>query len=91
LPEAERAAYERYQDDLHYQASMVESSYTVGAIDGKKEGLEQGIEQGLEQGLEQGKQEEKQEIARKMLKSIDVKTISSMTGLIEAEILALKE
>ncbi|OQY18998.1 MAG: hypothetical protein B6I36_05380, partial [Desulfobacteraceae bacterium 4572_35.1] len=83
LPELERAAYERYQDDLHYQASMVESSYTVGTIDGKKEGLAQGLEQGIEQG--------KKEIAREMLKTIDVQTISVITGLTEAEILALKE
>ena len=41
LSEEERRAYERYQDDLHYQASMVESSYTVGVM----KGIEQGIEQ----------------------------------------------
>jgi len=76
LPESERAAYERYQDDLHYQASMVESSYTIGTIDGKKEGIEQGIEQGIDQGIEQSKKE----IARKMLKTIDVLVISSMTA-----------
>jgi len=26
----------KYQDDLHYQASMVESSYTIGVIKGEK-------------------------------------------------------
>lgn len=36
LPEQERLAYERYQNDLHYQASMVESSYTVGMVKGEK-------------------------------------------------------
>ncbi|MCI5139783.1 MAG: Rpn family recombination-promoting nuclease/putative transposase [Candidatus Electrothrix sp. AR1] len=35
LSEEERQAYERYQDDLHYQASMVESSYTVGIKKGE--------------------------------------------------------
>ncbi|MCI5144529.1 MAG: hypothetical protein D3923_03160 [Candidatus Electrothrix sp. AR3] len=30
LPEPERAAYERYQEDLHYRASMVHSSYYLG-------------------------------------------------------------
>ncbi len=30
LPEKECLAYERYQNDLYYQASMVESSYTIG-------------------------------------------------------------
>lgn len=37
LPEQERLAYERYQDDLHYQASMVESSYTIGIRKGEKQ------------------------------------------------------
>ncbi|MEA1933290.1 MAG: Rpn family recombination-promoting nuclease/putative transposase, partial [Thermodesulfobacteriota bacterium] len=36
LPEQERIAYERYQDDLHYQASMVESSFTIGIKKGEK-------------------------------------------------------
>ena len=37
LPEQERLAYERYKNDLHYQASMVESSYTIGIKKGRKE------------------------------------------------------
>ncbi len=37
LPEQERLAYEKYQDDLHYQASMLESSYTIGIKKGRKE------------------------------------------------------
>jgi predicted transposase/invertase (TIGR01784 family) len=42
LSEEERQAYERYQDDLHYQASMVESSYTVGLITGEERGIVKG-------------------------------------------------
>ena len=38
LPEQERLAYSKYQDDLHYQASMLESSYTVGMVKGRKKG-----------------------------------------------------
>jgi predicted transposase/invertase (TIGR01784 family) len=38
LPEAERLAYERYKNDLHYQASMVESTYGYGKMEGRKEG-----------------------------------------------------
>ena len=37
LPEEERKAYEKYQDNLHYQASMVDSSYGEGKYEGKKE------------------------------------------------------
>jgi len=37
LPEQERIAYQRYLDDLSYQASMVQSSYGIGVIEGGKE------------------------------------------------------
>ena len=36
LSDEERRAYERYQDNLHYQASMVESTYTAGVNKGVK-------------------------------------------------------
>ena len=36
LPEKERRAYEKYVDDLHYQASMVESSYSIGMLKGRE-------------------------------------------------------
>ncbi len=39
LSDEEYQTYERYLDDLHYQASMVESSYTLGFIEGKEKGL----------------------------------------------------
>ncbi len=41
LPEEERKAYEHYKDDLHYQASMFESSYGDGYHTGKEEGKEE--------------------------------------------------
>jgi predicted transposase/invertase (TIGR01784 family) len=81
LPEKERAAYERYQDDLHYQASMVESSYTIGVIKGEKRGMEQGIEQ--------GENKKAIEIAKNLIDVLDVKTISVKTGLTEEEVLGL--
>jgi hypothetical protein len=40
LPQEERIAYQRYLDDLRYQASMVQSSYGIGIIEGKKEKAE---------------------------------------------------
>ena len=42
LSEAERIAYSRYSDDLHYQASMVESSYGLGKLEGREEGKVEG-------------------------------------------------
>jgi len=46
LPEEERKAYEHYKDELHYQASMFESSYGDGYHVGKEEGVEIGIVKG---------------------------------------------
>ena len=74
LPEQERAAYERYQNDLHYQASMVESSYTIGVIKGEK----------------RGEIKKAKEIARNLIGVIDKKTIAKMTGLTVVEIEALE-
>ena len=41
LAPAERAAYERWQDDLHLQASLVASNYGLGKIEGREEGREE--------------------------------------------------
>ena len=43
LPEDEQKAYEHYKDDLHYQASMFESSFGDGYYEGKAEGKAEGI------------------------------------------------
>jgi len=63
----ERLAYERYQSDLHYQASMVESSYTIGLRKGEKKGRAEG----------------KREIAIKLLASgsLEIEAIAEITGL----------
>jgi len=45
LPEGEQKAYEHYKDDLHYQASMFDSSYGDGYSEGEAVGIEKGIEQ----------------------------------------------
>ncbi|MBF0229959.1 MAG: Rpn family recombination-promoting nuclease/putative transposase [Desulfamplus sp.] len=79
LPEQERLAYSRYQDDLHYQASMVESSYTIGII------------KGIKKGIEQGENQKAIEIAKNLIDVLDVKTISEKTGLTEEEIVKLKQ
>lgn len=79
LPEQERLAYEKYQDNLHYQASMVESSYTIGV----KKGVKQGIEQGIEQGTMRGEEQKAIKIAKNLLAqgNFDQETIAEMTEL----------
>ena len=54
LPEEEQKAYEHYQDDLHYQASMFESSYGDGYYEGQVTGMEKGVEKGIEIGRVEG-------------------------------------
>ena len=69
LPEDERLAYNRYVDNLHYQASMVESSYGVGKLEGKEE------------GKKEGKKEERLHVAINLLDVLDDATIAGKTGL----------
>ena len=80
----ERRAYSRYQEDLHYQASMVESTYTAGKLKGKQEGLKE--------GEAQGRKAEKAAIASSLLQSglLDIEKIAAMTGLTSEEVEGLK-
>ncbi|MDM8517156.1 hypothetical protein QUF76_13225, partial [Desulfobacterales bacterium HSG16] len=50
LSEEERMAYVRYKDDLHYQASMFESSFTSGKMEGEEIGVEKGEKIGIKKG-----------------------------------------
>jgi len=78
LPEPERRAYERYQDDLHQQASMVQSSYGVGRMQGRKEGREEGHKL----GLDEGRRIERERIAQSLLDIIaDDAILAAKTGL----------
>ena len=78
LPKQEQIAYNKYQEDLHYQASIVESSYGLG----KK----QGIEQGIEQGMVKGEKQKAMEIAKNLIDILDTETIAKNTGLSIAEV-----
>lgn len=93
LPEQERLAYEKYQADLHYQASMVESSYTIGMKKGEKKGKVEGKIEGKIEGEIEGKMEGIKEIAINLLKAgtLDIDTISEMTGLTVEEIEVLRQ
>ncbi|MEL6721806.1 MAG: Rpn family recombination-promoting nuclease/putative transposase [Pseudomonadota bacterium] len=96
LPEQERRAYERYQDDLHYQASMVESTYTAGINKGMKKGIKKGRKEGREEGRKEGMQEGMKkrniEIASNLLAGnmLDTQAIAAMTGLTLQEVEKLK-
>jgi len=72
LPEQELLAYKKYQNDLHYQASLFESSYVIGMKKGEKKG-------GRKRSIE---------IANNLIMAgtLDISTIAQMTRLTQAEV-----
>ena len=66
LPEKDRIAYARYQDDLRHQASLIESNYGLGRLEGREEGREEG----------------KVEVARRLLaKGMTVEEAAEVAGV----------
>ncbi|NEW61005.1 Rpn family recombination-promoting nuclease/putative transposase [Sulfurovum sp. bin170] len=96
LKEEDRIAYSKYQSNLHYEASMIFSSYGVGKMEGVKEGIEQGVEQEKQESqkkIEQEKQESRKkiiDIAKSLLDVLDSETIALKTGLSIKEIEGLR-
>ena len=71
LPEDEQKAYEHYKDELHYQASMFESSFGDGFYEGKAEGINEATKN----------------IALNLVKKgTTIEIIAEVTGLSESEI-----
>lgn len=92
LSDKERQIYDAYQENLHYQASMVESTWTAGMLKGEKKGIEKGREEGIKEGEARGRKEEKKAIAASLLQSglLDHEKIAAMTGLTPEEVNDLK-
>jgi predicted transposase/invertase (TIGR01784 family) len=83
LPEDEQKAYEHYKDDLHYQASMFESSFGDGYSEGKAEGNGAG----KAEGIIEGKNQTIKNIAINLAKEgTALEIIAKVTGLSEADI-----
>ena len=67
--------------------AFTEEGHKKGLQEGLQQGREEGLEKGIEKGKQEGKQERDHEIVLKMLgKGLDVKTISSYTGLSEKDV-----
>lgn len=80
----ERQVYEYHQKQLHREASLYESTYVLGKIEGH--------EDGLEEGREVGKEEAFLITARNMKRAdIDVKIIAQVTGLAIEKIKSLQD
>ena len=91
MPEKDRLAYERYKYELSYQASIIESNYGLGLLEGREEGKEIGREEGKEIGREEGKEEggklKALEVATKMKqKGALLEDVMDLTGLTKEEI-----
>ena len=57
LPKPEQAAYNRYLEDIHYEASIIGGSYDEGRIEGEKVGIEKGEKIGIDKGKKIGIEE----------------------------------
>jgi len=80
LPEDEQKAYEHYKDDLHYQASMFESSFGDGFYEGKAEGKAEGLNEATKN------------IALNLAnEGTTIEIIAKVTGLSESEIRQILE
>lgn len=94
LPDDERRAYSRYLDDLHYQASMVETAKyeeMFALRDAEQHGMEKGMQEGMEKGKELGKVEgqleEKRATAKRMKDAgMSPELIQQVTGMDADEI-----
>ncbi|WP_446010447.1 hypothetical protein [Candidatus Electrothrix sp.] len=84
LSEEERRAYAAYQEELHFQASMTESTWTAAKMEGQEEGRKE--------GEATGRREEKKAIAASLLFSglLDIDKIATTTGLTVEEVEGLK-
>ena len=82
LSAEERAEYDRYQDEQHYQASMRETRYIEGKYEGREEGRDE--------GREEGEKAKAVEIARSMLQAdFAIHDIAKFTKLSITEIASL--
>ncbi len=87
LPEDEQKAYEHYQDDLHYQASIFESSFGDGYYEGEVIGIEKGKVEGKAEGIEIGIEQTTKNIALNLAKEgATIEIIAKVTGLSESDI-----
>ncbi len=79
LDEESRRGYERYLENLRYEASTLGLERKLGKIEGREE------------GIAKGRKKEKVDTAQKMLdEGFDIPTISKLTGIPHSDIEALR-
>ncbi len=94
LNKEQRISYKRWLENLHYRASMVESSFgqgkKVGFKDGKAVGFKDGKKVGFTDGKKVGEKNKAMEIARNLLDILDDSAIAARTGLTEEQVRTLR-
>ena len=76
MTEEEQLAYARYQDGLRYEASLIESNYGLGRMEGKEEGRMEGRMEGKEEG--------RLEVARRLVeKGMSIEEAAEIAGIDE--------
>ncbi len=90
LSEEERRVYAKYADNLRYQASMFQSTYISGEMDGIKKGRREGLEAGKKEGRKEGLTEAKTDVAINLLDILDNDIISQKTGLSLERVMKLR-
>ena len=92
----QRRAYEEHVDTLRYQDDVLDTAREEGLAEGEVKGMAKGKEigraEGREEGLAEGIEKGIATVARNMISvGLDNETISSTTGLTEAEVAALRK
>ncbi|MFT5162500.1 MAG: putative transposase/invertase (TIGR01784 family) [Alteromonadaceae bacterium] len=85
LSSAEKAAYDRHIHELRREASLYESSYELGEIQGMEKGIEQGIEQGIEKGEARADERHHQQtiksVQKMLAKGLAIVDVAEISGL----------
>ena len=87
MTQQERLAYEYHQKELHHEASLYQSTFVLGRLEGIDEGMEKGIQQGIQQGIEKGIHQGVLLTAKNMKQAgIEDSIIAQVTGLSLSEL-----
>lgn len=81
----ERRAYEHHQEQLHYEASIYESTYVLGRLEGKAEGRAEGRAEGKQEGILEN---QRQTVLLAYQQGMSVELIASITQLPQEQVRA---
>ena len=82
MPSAERRAYEHYQEQLHFEASMYESTYVLGKLEGEQKGRVEGKQEGIYET-------KRQTVLLAHQQGVTIDAIAAITQLAEDEVLQI--